>query len=149
MKQNMKKSSCHFRELLYLIGLLWGIYKTMNIKHGASIRASKKKPRVSKTLQGNWIKFKNCLGIKKFWLKAALFPQHRGIPNSAEAVYQGICLYTWKHKCMNSVLIGICVVVLCYSELYSLACKKYLSRYTSLYHQFLYTFLCFGEDSEQ
>lgn len=103
---------------------------------------------VSKMLQENWIKFKNCLGVKRFWLKTALFLQHCDIPNSAEAVYEGIYLYTGKHKCMNSVLIGISVVVFCYSELYSLGCKKYLSRYTSLYLQFSYAFLCFGENFE-
>lgn len=102
----------------------------MNIKHGASIRASKM--WVSKIIQENWTKFKNCLGVKKFCLKAALFLQHCVIPNSAEAVCEGICLYTGKHKCMNSVLTGISVVVFCQSELYSLACRNYLSRYTSL-----------------
>lgn len=85
---------------------------------------------VFKMLQENWIKFKNCLGVRKFWLKTALFLQHCGIPNSAEAVYEGICLYTWKHECMDSALIGIYFIVFCYSELYSLACKKYPLIYT-------------------
>lgn len=84
---------------------------------------------VFKMFQENWIKFKNCLGVKKFWLQAALFLWHHGIPDSAEAIYKGICLYTWKHKCMDSALIGIFFTVFCYSELYSLACKKYPLTY--------------------
>ena len=80
---------------------------------------------IFKVPQEKWIKSKSCLGVSG--LKQPFFfflLQHRGVPNSAKAVYESICSYTWKYKCMDSILIGIYVVVFHYCELHSLTYKK-------------------------